>query len=160
MKRRSQRTGSEPSASAVARENARIKAILQAQLALHPDASSEADELLAASEKDVLAVVYLNAADLERGGAAAEQTASFEELDSDTGLLQAQGRRKAGQATANDGYRWRGVAGAQEVREMTDGYALESHDRTTTRSFSVFESAARAFNGSPGSRSIFFNSSS
>lgn len=142
MKRCAQGAGSESPASAVARKNVRVEAILQAQLVLHPDAACEADELLAASEKDVLAVVYLNAVNLERGGAPAEQTASFEELDAGTGPLQAQGRRKTGKPAADD------------------GYALESHDRTTTRSFSVFESAARAFNGSPGSRSIFFNSSS
>ena len=57
-------------------------------------------------------------------------------------LFEAQRRRKSGEPAADD------------------GYALESHDRTTTRSFSVLESAARARSGSPGSRSIFLSSSS
>ena len=41
-----------------------------------------------------------------------------------------------------------------------DRYALDSQDRTTTMSFSVLESAARARSGRPGSRSIFLSSSS
>ena len=106
MKRRAQGAGSEPPASTVARENARIKAVLQAQLALHSDAACEADELLAASEKDVLAVVYLNAVNLERSGAAAEQTATFEELYAGTGLLQGRAAERPASpppTTATDG---------------------------------------------------------
>ena len=132
MKRCAQGAGSESPASAVARKNVRVEAILQAQLVLHPDAACEADELLAASEKDVLAVVYLNAVNLERGGAAAEQTASFEELDAGTGLLQAQGRRKTGKPAADDRLR------AREPR---------SHDHTQL--FRLRERGAR-FQRKPG----------
>jgi len=90
----------------------------------------------------MLTVVDLDAVDLKRGRSAAEQAAALEKLDTCTGIFEAKRRRKPGKASADD------------------GYALDSHDRTTTRSFSVFESAARARSGSPGSRSIFFSSSS
>ena len=129
--------------SAVARENARVEAILQVQLVLHSDALREADELRAAGKKDVLAVVDFDAVDLERRRAAAEQAAALEELDVRAGILQVERRRSRPARPRSD-----------------DRYALDSHDRTTTRSFSVFESAARARNGSPGSRSIFLSSSS
>ncbi len=90
----------------------------------------------------MLAVIDFHAVELEGSGASAEQPAAFEELDVRAGFLQAQGRRESGEPGPDD------------------GYALESHDRTTTRNFSVLESAARARNGSPGSRSIFLRSSS
>ena len=90
----------------------------------------------------MLAVVDFDAVELEGRRATAEQTASLEKLDVRAGFLQAKRRRAAGEPRPND------------------GYALESHERTTTRSFSVFESAARALSGRPGSRSIFLRSSS
>lgn len=90
----------------------------------------------------MLPVIYLDSVDFERRRAAPEQTASLEDLYVRTRLLEPERRRKPGESGADD------------------GYALESQERTTTRNFSVFDSAARARNGSPGSRSIFFKSSS
>ena len=87
MKRCSKGAGAKSSGAAVTRENARVETILQAQLVLHSDAPGEADELLAAGKKDVLAVVDFGATDLERRRAAAEQAASLEELDASAGLL-------------------------------------------------------------------------
>lgn len=108
----------------------------------HSDALGEADELIAAGKKDVLPVVNFDAADLERRRATAKQAASLEEFDVRAGIFQVERRRKSGESASDD------------------RYALESHDRTTTFSFSVFESAARSLNGSPGLRSIFLSSSS
>ena len=109
---------------------------------LHSDAPGEVDEPIAAGKKDVLPVVNFDAADLERRCAAAEQAAALEELDASAGIFQVERRGESGESASDD------------------RYALESHDRTTTRSFSVFESAARSFNGSRGLRSIFLSSSS
>ncbi len=80
----------------------------------------------------MLTVVDFFAGDLERRGAPAEQAAALEELDVETGFLKIERRGEAGEPRADD------------------GYALDSHERTTTRSFSVFESAARARSGRPG----------
>jgi hypothetical protein len=115
VKRRAKGAGPEPAACTVARENARVEAILQAQLVLHANASGKADELIAAGQKDVLTVIDLNAVDLERGRAAAEQTASFEELDVSSGVLQPQGCRKTGDPSAHH------------------RYAFESHDSRNLR---------------------------
>ena len=90
----------------------------------------------------MLAVVDLDAVDLKRRRAAAEKPAAFEELDPKPGIFQVEGRRKSGEPGSDD------------------RYALDSHDLTTTRSFSLLESAARARKGRPGSRSIFLRSSS
>jgi hypothetical protein len=55
---------------------------------LHSDVPSKADELLATGKEDVLPIVDLNAVNLERGRAAAEQAASLEEFDVSTALLE------------------------------------------------------------------------
>ena len=73
--------------------------------------------------------------------AAAKKPAPFEKLDAEPGIFQLEGCREPGQPGPDD------------------RYALDSHDLTTTRSFSLLESAARARKGRPGSRSIFFRSS-
>ena len=102
----------------------------------------EIDKLRAARQEDVLAVVDFHAVDLERGGPAAQDTAALEKLDVRSGRFELKSRCETGEAASDD------------------RYALDSQDRTTTTSFSVLESAARARNGSPGSRSIFLSSSS
>ena len=122
----------------------RVEAILQAQLVRQAHALRESHKLRATGEKNVLSVIHLDIIDLERGRAAAEQTPAFKKLQ-DPGLrppVNGAKRAEAGETPTDD------------------RYALESHDRTTTRNFSVFDSAARARSGSPGSRSIFFSSSS
>ena len=124
------------------RENARVEAILQTQLVSHTDALREPNELGATGKEDVLPVIDFDAIDLERRSAAAQKAAALKNLDVRSGILETKGRGEAREPCADD------------------GYALESHDRTTTRSFSVLESAARARNGRPGSRSIFLSSSS
>ena len=90
----------------------------------------------------MLPVVNFDSIDLERGSASSQETAALEEFDARTGVFEVERRRKSGEPAPDY------------------GYALESHERTTTRNFSVFESAARARSGSPGSRSIFLSSSS
>ncbi len=112
------------------------------QLVAHPDGLRETDEIAAACQEDVLSVVNLDAVYLKRGGAPAEDAAALEERDLGSGGFERERGGEAGEAPADN------------------GYALESHDRTTTLSFSVFESAARERRGSPGSRSIFLSSSS
>jgi hypothetical protein len=87
MKRRRESAGAKPSAAAVTRKDARVEAILQTQLVLHPDAPSEADELLATGKENVLSVVDFNTVDLERRRATAKQAASLEELDAGPALL-------------------------------------------------------------------------
>lgn len=108
----------------------------------HPDGLREIDKLRAARQEDVLAVVDFHAVDFEGGGPPAEDAASLEKLDVRSGRLERKARCETGEAASYD------------------RYALDSQDRTTTMSFSVLESAARARNGSPGSRSIFLSSSS
>lgn len=143
MERRRKIARAQPSLLAIAREHERVKALLQVQAVLHSDATHERDELGAAREKDMLTVIDLMTVDFERRGASAEQATTLEQLDARAAILQLDRRRETGQAGANDPYP-----------------LLLSHDLTTTRSFSVFERAARSRKGSAGSRSIFFSSSS
>jgi hypothetical protein len=89
MKRCREGPRTKPSGAAATREDSRVEAILKAQLVLHSDAPSEADELLATGKEYVLPVVDFNAVNLERGGAAAEQAASLKEFDARAGLLEA-----------------------------------------------------------------------
>ena len=71
--------------------------------------------------------------DFERRRAAAEQPAAFEELHAGARILQFERGRQAREPGADDRYP-----------------LLLSHDLTTTRSFSVFDKAARSRNGRPG----------
>src|ERR1700722_801884 len=142
MQRRGQRAAYEVPDSPVAREDRCLEALLQMQLLFHADARGELDELVAAGQEDVLAVIDLDAVDLKRRCPAAKKPAAFEELDAKPGIFQVKGRRETGKPGAGD------------------RYALDSHDLTTTGSCSLLESAARARKGSPGSRSIFLRSSS
>lgn len=84
----------------------------------------------------MLTVVDFDAVDLERRRASAEQAAAFEELDVRAELFEFYRGGEAGEAGSDD------------------GYALESHDFTMTRSFSVGARAARRCSGSQGSRAI------
>jgi len=142
MQRGRQGRGSEPSHFAASRKDRRIETWLQRNLVAHSDGLRKVDKLGAARQKDVLAVVDFHAVDLEGGGAPAEDAASLEKLDVRSGRLERNARGETGEPASDD------------------CYALDSQDRTTTMSFSVFESAARARSGSPGSRSIFLSSSS
>ncbi len=89
-------------------------------------AVDEIDELGAARQKHVLTVVDFDAVDFERGRAAAEQAAAFEELD-----VRRRARPNPPPLPAPRGRLRRRLC------------AAESHDFTMTRSFSVFASAAR-----------------
>ena len=150
MRRRRERTGAQPAGPAVARKNVRVEALLQTQLPLHPDAAREVNELRAAGQEDVLPVIYFLAADFERRRASAQQPAALEHFD--VGTLRFLQLERGGQTRETS---------ADDRNARSGGaYALESHERTTTRSFSVFDSAARARSGSAGSRSIFLSSSS
>jgi hypothetical protein len=112
------------------------------KLIAHSDGLREIDKLRAARQEDVLPIVDFHAVDFEGGGPPAQDAAPLEKLDVRSGRLERKARRETGEAASYD------------------RYALDSQDRTTTMSFSVLESAARARNGSPGSRSIFLSSSS
>ena len=85
----------------------------------------------------MLAVVDDVTVHLERRRATPEQTAAFEQFHARTGALEASRRSKTRKAAADDRY--------------TCG---RSHEPTTTRNFSPFESAARPCSGNCGSRSI------
>jgi len=143
MERGRQTSGAQAARRAVARQDERVEAILQVQVLVHPDAPCERNELGAAREEDVLPVVDFVPVDFERGRAAAEEAAALEEFDVGTSFFQFEGGGQTRESGADHGYP-----------------LLLSHDLTTTRSFSVFESAARSRNGRPGSRSIFLSSSS
>jgi len=132
MQRRRQRAGAESSLAAVASEYSRIEAFLQAQLVLHADALREAHELGATGQENVLSVINLDAVDLKRSGAASQEAAALEELDVFSRFLEIERRGKAGEPAADDGHGRPSVAGAQDGRETTDRYALDSHERTTT----------------------------
>ena len=71
----------EATALAVAIENERVEARLQVKFPLEAGAAGERQELGATREEDVLAVVNFDAVNFERRRAAAEQPATFEELD-------------------------------------------------------------------------------
>jgi len=142
MQRRRQGRGSESSRFSASREDRRVETCLQVKLVAHSDGLREIDKLRAARQEDVLAVVNFHAVDLEGGGPPTQDTASLEKLDVRSGRLERKACGETGEAASDD------------------RYALDSQDRTTTMSFSVLESAARARNGRPGSRSIFLSSSS
>ena len=142
MQGRREGRGTKPSRVAASREDRCVETCLQVKLVAHSDGLREVDKLRAARQKDVLAVVDFNAVDLEGRGPAAEDAASLEKLDVRSGRLERKARGETGEAASDD------------------RYALDSQDRTTTMSFSVLESAARARSGRPGSRSIFLSSSS
>jgi hypothetical protein len=65
MERCGQGAGAKTAAAAVARENTGTEAILQPQLILHADALRKRDELRAAGEEYVLAIIDFDAVDLE-----------------------------------------------------------------------------------------------
>lgn len=142
MKWCGQYAGVQPPRAAVTRENSSIETFLQVHLAVHADPLRETNELGAAREENMLPVIDFHSVDLKRRSAAADKAAALEELHVRAGVLEMKSCRQTGEPRADD------------------RYALESHERTTTRNFSVLESAARSLNGRAGSRSIFFNSSS
>jgi hypothetical protein len=87
VQRRGEQAGAQATAAAVARENPRVEAILQAKLVRHADALRECNELAAAGEKDVLSVIDLDAVDFKRRCAPSKQTPALEELDAGAGFL-------------------------------------------------------------------------
>jgi len=78
MKRRGKRARAQAPAPSAASHDARVEAILEAQVAFHADALRECDEAIAARKKDVLSVIDFDAVDLKRGRASTEKTASLE----------------------------------------------------------------------------------
>jgi hypothetical protein len=96
----------------------------------------ELQKLRAACQENVLPVIDFDAVDDERRGSPAQQAAAFEELDVRAELFEFNRRGQAREARTDD------------------GYPLDSHDFTITRSFSVGASAARWRSGSHGSRAI------
>ena len=62
----------------------------------------------------MLSVIDFDTVDLERRGAAAQETTALEEFDVFTGFFEIEGCGEAGQPAADD------------------RYALDSHERTTT----------------------------
>lgn len=110
---------------AVAGENERFETRLQFEFIGETGTAREFDECGATGEEHVLTVVDFNAVDFERRRTAAKQTAAFEELDVRAELFEFYRGCESGEARSDD------------------GYALESHDFTMTRSFSVGASAAR-----------------
>ena len=142
MQGRREGGGTKPPRFAAAREDRCVETRLQVKLVPHSDCLREIDKLRAARQEDVLAVVDFHAVDLEGGGPTAQDAASLEKFDVRSGRRERKARGETREAASDD------------------RYALDSQERTTTMSFSVLESAARARSGSPGSRSIFLSSSS
>lgn len=144
MKRRRNACGRAQAARrSVSRQHQRVEALLHVQVTLHPNASCERDELGTARKEDVLTVVDFVPVDFKGSRASTEEPAAFKEFDVSAGVFEFQRGRQTGQSGTDDRYP-----------------LLLSHDLTTTRSFSLFDSAARPRSGSAGSRSIFLSSSS
>lgn len=136
MERRGQTGCAQSAAHAVFRIRNHVESILQVERVAHTGALHEVHEFGAACKEHVLPVVDDVSIDFERRCAPAQQSASFKYLDVPPGLLE-MGRRSQPRKSAAD-----------------DGYAGLSHDPSTTRSFSLRESAARSRSGNCGSRSI------
>src|SRR5262249_41025261 len=117
-------------------EHPDVEAVLQVHTAGQAHPPSKADELRAAAEEDVLAVVDLHAAQRERGGAAAEQATSLEQLDRQAGALEVHSGGQPGEPAAYD------------------GYPRRAHDRRTSASLAPGDREARLRKGRRGSRSI------
>jgi len=124
-------------ALAVLRINDHVEAFLRTQRAAHPDALDESNEFRAAREIYMLSVVDDVAVQFKRRGSAAQQTAALEEFNVPSRILQFDRCGKPGEASADY------------------CYTGNSHEPSTTWSFSPFESAARSRSGNCGSRSIF-----
>ena len=125
MERGRQRRGPQTAFLAVASQDERLEPRLQLELVGKAGAASKFDERGAARKEHVLTVVDFDAVDFERRRTATEQAAAFEELDVRAELLQFNRGGETGEAGSDH------------------GYALESHDFTITRSFSVGARAAR-----------------
>lgn len=134
---RGNRCGAQAAACAVARDDKCVEAFLQMQIRCHTQTRDKFDEPIAAAQEDVLAVVDLMTADFKGGRAPAEQPAALEKLYLKARVGEVNASGQPGQAGADD------------------GYATLSHDSSTTRSFSMRESEARARNGNSGSAPIF-----
>jgi hypothetical protein len=135
MKRRRQARRAQPARFAAARYHQRVEALLFVKRRAHAQAVDERDEAVAAMQEDVLAVVDLAAADLERRRASAQETGALEDVHLESAALKLDRRREPRKARADDGY-------------------PGSHAFSITPTFSARESAARRASGNSGSRSI------
>ena len=115
-------------------------AVVIAEMAVHAGAAKKIDEIRAAAEQDVLAVVDGSrlARRNKRGGAATQYRPFFDEIHGVTGLGQAQGRRHARQPTAENRYASRRQSGLPPARSCSPIMAA----RTTSIIFSMSETAA------------------
>ena len=136
MKRRRKRSRAQRRGNAVPKSH-HLEPLLKIQRVAHADAAHEVDELIATRQEYVLPVVDLVAVNDERGRAATEKPAAFEEFDGAAGLLQGDGGGKPRQPGSDDRYTGR------------------SQEPTITSNFSDGESEVLPRSGNAGSRSIF-----
>ena len=106
----------------------------------HADTFDEANEVVAAVQVDVLAVVDLAAADFKRGRTPAQQPGAFVDFDVVPAFAQFECRTQSRKPRTDDRYMPRAHS--------------PSHARTIAPIFSVRERPARAWSGKDGSRSI------
>ena len=135
VKGRRQARRSQPAFLASAREHECFEAFLLVKRPAHAQALDERDKAFAAMQEDVLSVVDLATADLERRRPSAQESRALEDVDFISETLKFDRRRQAGEPRADDGY-------------------PGSHAFNITPTFSARESAARRSRGNAGSRSI------
>jgi hypothetical protein len=141
VKRGGQRRGTQPAGRSIARKHERIEARLFAQCMAHANPLDEADEVVAAVQEDVLAIVDLAIADFKRRRTAAQQPRALVDFDLVPAFAKLECRTKSRKPRTDD----RDSLGAHSP----------SHARTIAPIFSVRERPARAWSGKDGSRSIF-----
>src|ERR1039458_2056403 len=164
--RRGQAEGAEPGAAG-AGEHQHVEALLDAEVAPHPQLLDELQEARVAAEDRVLAAVHLDVAELEGGGLAAEQAAALHQGHPPALALQGERGGEAGEPRSDhrdvaDGVGTpcaRGLAvrarlldhGAHRARPAV---VEEAHERSITPAFSPEESRTRCRSGSAGSASM------
>ena len=121
--------------------------LLQHRVALHAEPAQQRPVVGAAAQEDVLAVVHLEVAALERVGGAAEPRAHLQQRDPHAGICQVEGGRDAGQAAAHhDRGAAAHAAASIRLRAATQAFSQPGKDtrsRTTSSGDSSIRSSRR-----------------
>jgi hypothetical protein len=103
-----ERRGSQTSRGPAACQQEGLESVLEKQrsaiASLVAELASKIDEFGAAGEVDVLTIVDLDVADGERGGLAAQQPATLQEVDGEPEALELEGSAQTGKAGPNHPY--------------------------------------------------------
>ena len=166
VQRRGQAEGAEPGAAG-AGEHQHVEALLDAEVAPHPQLLDELQEARVAAEDRVLAAVHLDVAELEGGGLAAEQAAALHQGHPPALALQGERGGEAGEPRSDDRDVPDGggtpIARGPAVRARLLDHGAhrarpavveEAHERSITPAFSPEESRTRWRSGSSGSASM------